>query len=553
MTSRMCKNFRTWVFAMVAFPVLSACRGSGGSTPVSPPPPPPPPPSGWQPGVFEPASNFKDQCQNPRSGEDIEGNPFPDRSGSTELENNWLRSWTNETYLWNDEVEDRDPGLYDNRLEYFSLLRTTEVTSSGEDKDDFHFSESTEDFLIRRNAAARAGYGFSIVAFSTSPPRDYRISYTDPETPASEIIDGVSQFRRGTRLLEIDGVDLVNATSDDDLNTLNNGLFPETPGEVHTFLVQDEGASETRPVTITSDNVVPVPVNRTGILNTASGDVGYIMFNTFSPFSSEEAIATAISDMKSAGVTDLVLDLRYNGGGLLAVASQLTYMIAGDANTSGKIFERLRFNDDAGTTNPVTGGSNDPVPFYTSGLGFSLTSGTPLDTLDLDRVYILSTGRTCSASEAVINGLRGIDVEVVLIGDTTCGKPYGFYPQDNCGETYYTIQFQGVNNKDFGDYADGFVPLNSDFPFGVKVNGCQVSDDFTRELGDQSEALLATALAYRETGNCPVSSGKPLTNFVKNPVESDRLGRELTDPRDPLGQTLKQNRDMTPAPAAGRR
>jgi hypothetical protein len=57
--------------------------------------------------------------------------------------------------------------------------------------------------------------------------------------------------------------------------------------------------------------------------------------------------------------------------------------------------------------------------------------------------------------------LRGIDVEVVQIGSPTCGKPYGFYPTDNCGTTYFTIQFQGVNNKGFGDFADGFIPTST--------------------------------------------------------------------------------------------
>ena len=61
---------------------------------------------------------------------------------------------------------------------------------------------------------------------------------------------------------------------------------------------------------------------------------------------------------------------------------------------------------------------------------------------------------------------------------------FGFYPQDNCGETYYTIQFQTTNDQSFGDYADGFTPNNSSAAFGVRAPGCQVADDLTRELGD---------------------------------------------------------------------
>ena len=443
---------------MLMSPALVGCSGGGGGTSASSPtivtPPPPPPPASTTPiftaGVFEAASSFESRCETPRVGVDIEGNTFPDQAGSTLLENFWLRSWTHETYLWPDEVVDRNPGDFSNRLDYFAVLRTTATTPSGEDRDDFHFSEPTEDFLERRNSAATASYGVSFVSFSSSVPRDFRVRYTEPNSPASEVVNGVAKFTRGARILEVDGIDLINASSQSAIDTLNAGLFPATPGETHTFLVQDVGSNTERLITLTSENISTSPVNRMSTIDTSTGKVGYILFNTFSPFSSEEQIATAMADLKAEGVTDLILDLRYNGGGLLAVAGQLSYMIAGDAATNGRTFELLRFQDAAGNRNPVTGAINSPIPFYDTGLGFSLPDGEPLESLDLQRVFILSTARTCSASEAVINGLDGIDIEVVLIGDTTCGKPFGFYPTDNCGETYYTIQFQGTNDKGFG-------------------------------------------------------------------------------------------------------
>ncbi|NQY13402.1 MAG: peptidase, partial [Henriciella sp.] len=320
------------------------------------------------------------------------------------------------------------------------------------------------------------------------------------------------------------------------------GLFPATAGETHTFEVQDPGAATSRTFTITSADVAQQPVNRTNVVDTPTGKVGYILFNTFSPFSSEADIANAITQMSNEGVDDLVLDLRYNGGGLLAVAGQLGYMIAGPSRTNGRTFELLQFNDNAGNRNPVTGEVNGPIPFYNTGLGFSLANGTPLDNLDLNRVFILSTAGTCSASEAVINGLRGIDVEIVLIGAVTCGKPYGFYPTDNCGETYYTIQFRGVNDKGFGDYSDGFVPNNSSFTFGERVSGCVVSDDFNTELGDPTEGLFAAALDYRANGTCPA-----ITPKVSPEVTFSKLGQTevattaLTEQDD----FIATNRDMT--------
>jgi hypothetical protein len=99
--------------------------------------------------------------------------------------------------------------------------------------------------------------------------------------------------------------------------------------------------------------------------------------------------------------------------------------------------------------------------------------------------------------------LRGENVQVIQIGYTTCGKPNGFHPEDNCGTTYFTIEFKGVNAAGFGDYTDGFAPSNSLAPGGSRVPGCSVADDFTHELGDPSEARFAAAIDYMGTSSCP--------------------------------------------------
>ena len=497
-------NLARGPIAFVGLLLAAACGGSS-STPAPPPPPPPPSSSGptWTQGVFQPASQFKDRCAAVRTGVDIEGNAFPDRQGSLLEELFWLRSWTNETYLWNAEVADRNPATFSNRLTFFDALRTTAKTSSGKDKDNFHFSQPTAEFLAQRNLAPTASYGEQLIAISRTVPRDFRVLFTEPGSPAAEIVMGEANLVRGARILKVDNVDLVNSNTQAEINILNAGLFPANAGEQHFFEVQDPGAAFPRTIMMVSANIASKPVNRTSVINSPTGNVGYILFNTFSPFASELEIANAIAAMKTQGVADVILDLRYNGGGLLAVASQLGYMIAGDARTSGKTFERLQFNAAAGNRNPVTGQLNQPLPFFNTGLGFSLPDGGPLQTLNLSRVFILSTGDTCSASESVINALRGVDVEVILIGGGTCGKPFGFFPTDNCGETYFTIQFQGVNNKDFGDYADGFIAQNSTASFGVRISGCAVADDLNHELGDQNEALLAAALQYRANATCP--------------------------------------------------
>lgn len=486
--------------------ILTACSGGGGGGTTPPPTTGTPPPTSqgptWTQGVFAASAGFEQQCANPRSGADINGDPFPDAQGALIDELFWLRSWSDETYLWNDEIVDRNPATFSDRLAYFDQLKSGAVTASGAPRDQFHFTEPTDEFLESRQSVPSSSYGVNYVAFSTSPPRDFRVRYTDPNSPASAVVNNQTNFVRGARILEVDGVDLVNANSQSAIDTLNAGLFPATAGETHTFLVQDPGSATSRTVTLTSEDLATQPVNRTNIVDTPTGKVGYILFNTFSPFSSEAAIAGAFTEMSNAGVSDLVLDLRYNGGGLLAVASQVGYMVAGPSSL-GQTFDRLVVNQNP--RNPI---SSSNFPFENQGQGFSLSSGTPLDSVSLNRVFILSTGRTCSASESVINGLRGIDVEVVLIGGKTCGKPYGFFPTDNCGETYFTIQFGGTNAKGFGEYSDGFLPMNSSQTIGVKIPGCSVADDFNTELGDPSEAMFAAALDYRVSGTCPPPATK---------------------------------------------
>jgi hypothetical protein len=256
-----------------------------------------------------------------------------------------------------------------------------------------------------------------------------------------------------------------------------------------------------------SANVTIDPVQDAQTISTPTGLVGYIHF-TDHLLTAEQQLIDAFASFDQQGVTDLVLDLRYNGGGLLAIASEVAYMIAGNVPTAGQTFERLVFNDKHTAINPVTGGALTPMPFFNTS-----STGQPLPTLDLGRVYVLTGGMTCSASESIINGLRGVNVEVIQIGSTTCGKPYGFYPTDNCGTTYFSVQFKGVNDADFGDYTDGFG-FNAE-----RLPGCSVRDDFFWPLGHHLEERLAAALLYRRIQVCPASSGSSGIG-VSKPFES---------------------------------
>jgi carboxyl-terminal processing protease len=452
--------------------------------------------TGWEAGVFLPSSTYDALCAAPRPG-------TSDRRGSVTDENNWLRSWSNELYLWYREIPDLNPAQYTTE-NYFPLLKTGETTASGQQKDKFHFTYDTEVWEQLSQGGVSAGYGaeFAILK-GTAPNRRIVVAYTEAGSPAA------TQFQRGDEILQVDGADAVNGNTQAVVDTLNAGLFPDSTGESHTFSVRNT-AGATRTVTIASANITHVPVPIVTTFPTASGSVGYIQFNDHIA-TAEMPLKNAISQLDNANVTDLILDLRYNGGGYLDMASELAYMIANPTLTSGRTFEKIVFNDKNPSRNPVTGESLTPTPFFSTTQGFAGagTANQPLPTLALNNVYIITGPGTCSASESIINSLRGVNVNVYLIGSTTCGKPYGFYPTDNCGTTYFTIQFRGENAANFGDYTDGFSPANTQGIRGTVVPGCSVADDFTHAMGDASEARIAAALSFRASNNqsCPAASG----------------------------------------------
>ena len=523
-----------WMLPLAALAALWGCGGGSGAPPGNSPGNGG---SGYTPGLFQPSSKFAALCQSPRSGTDPYNNnrPYPDMPGTTTDENNWLRSWTHELYLWYDEVQDADPSQY-TTTQYFQLMKTTQTTASGAPKDRFHFTYPTSVWEQLSQAGVEVGYGVQWEIVQATPPRKVEIAYLETNLPPSTVPQNLV---RGDTVLTVDGADLVSATDQASINTINAGLSPASAGETHTFTVEDPGSSTPRTVTLRAANVTSTPVLVEKTVTGVDGStVGYILYDSQVDTAESELIG-AINDLESRGVTDLVLDLRYDGGGLLDLASELGYMIGG-TQTAGQTFELETFNNQYGATNPVTHQPNEPTLFHDTTQGFSVPAGQALPTLNLMRVAVITGQDTCSASESIINGLQGVGVTVYQIGSTTCGKPYGFYPQDNCGTTYFSIEFQGVNAKGFGGYGDGFSPANTTPTVGAVVPGCSVADDFGHALGDPAEGRLATALAYLahpQASTCPsppTGNAAPATLtqrqlleriFVRSPLRQMRVLR----------------------------
>ncbi|MDK1290474.1 S41 family peptidase [Pseudoalteromonas umbrosa] len=489
---------------------IAGCGGSGGtntsntnavSTPVTPPAVPDTTAPNWQAGQFAPASQFAHRCEAPRSGIDpFENTPYPDVAGTMMHEKMWLRSFSHETYLWYDEVIDNDPNAFPTVAAYFAQLKTFQKTASGQDRDQFHFSQSYEDFKKESQDGVSASFGLT---WTIPQSRMAYVAYVNDNTPAAS-----AGVQRGDRLLKVGDIDFATFTSEDRAQILT--AFTPQKDQVVTLTLLDRNEQE-KVVTMTAQDLQLVPVNNTQVFEHQGKLVGYMQFNQFVA-SAQSGLVDAFTSFNQSNIDELVLDMRYNGGGLVFQASQVSYMIAG-SQSNGRAFSIKTHNDKQSS-------KNEPLEFVKQSINWTTLQYNDdlLPSPQMKRVYMLTTQDTASASESVINALRGIDVEVILIGDDTRGKPFGFAPEQNCGTVYYTIQNKSANAKGFGDYEDGFIitpqaSIIGETGLDAKVPGCRLNDDFSKDLGDKSERLFAGALHHIATGTCPAPERQARTSY----------------------------------------
>ncbi len=459
--------------AVMSTAMLAACGGGGSDQPPGSP-------------VGGTSNQYAQQCSaNNPYRQDSDAGPNP-TVASLELEKQWLRAYVDEAYLWYAKVpnvdasaatfsSDTPSGVYASLDSYLFAL-----TNIPEDR--FSFAYPTRDWKLLSESGVSLGYGAEFAGTA----QGYRIAFVEPTSPA-----GVAGLRRGDTVASIDGV-AISALSNAQVNA---ALLPSTTA-THRFVFNRAGQNLPE-ISLTAGAVVLSSVPLAQVIDAPSGRIGYVLFNDH-VLPAENQMATAMQGLAAQGINELVLDLRYNRGGYAYIASQVAYMVAGASRTSNQIFERQQFNDKRIAESNAT---ESIIPFFSvkclpdPNNNYLCTSQDALPALNLTRLWVLTTGNTCSASEAIVNGLRGVDVQVNIIGGTTCGKPYGFSAKDNCGISYFPIEFQGVNAKGFGDYGSGFAPT------------CAAADDFEHELGDPSEGLLSLAIGHQATASCIPASG----------------------------------------------
>jgi carboxyl-terminal processing protease len=181
------------------------------------------------------------------------------------------------------------------------------------------------------------------------------------------------------------------------------------------------------------------------------------------------------ADFRAQGVNDVILDLRYNGGGLVSTSELLGDFLGGDV-AENLVYSKTVFNE-------LRAPANNSIEFFER-RGNSMS---------LVRLVVIASRSTASASELVINGMDP-HVQVVIVGDDTFGKPVGQVGLEFCEKILRPTAFQTLNADDFGDYF-----------FGLPVD-CAAPDDLDVAVGADNDPNIEAALSYLDTGGCPAAA-----------------------------------------------
>ena len=442
-----------------AVALLSSCGGGGsssggspspptaGPTPTPPPPPPPPPTSG---------------C-------------------SLRERQDWAFAQLNEWYLFPELLATNvDPNSFTSVQAYVDAL-VAPARAQGKDRFYTGVSSIAEDQEFLQTGST-AGLGVRLA----TDVEARRVFIFEAFEGAPALAAGID---RGSEILAI-GTGSANLRTVDEIIAaegsagISNALGPNTAGTARLLRVRDTNGT-IRDVTVTKASFALAPVSpRYGalILNDSGKKVGYLNLRAFIN-SADPQLRNAFAQFKAEGISEVIVDLRYNGGGTSAMADLTNNLLLGQRTASEIMNTKVR-RASKSNLNETKFFAQQPQSIASMKIAF------------------IGTGSTASASEAVMNSvLPYLGANTALIGANTFGKPVGTgsFDRPQCDDRLTAVIFSTQNANKQGDYFDG---LASRFQ-----STCSAADDITRQLGDPQEAMIRTALDFLAGRQCtPISS-----------------------------------------------
>jgi carboxyl-terminal processing protease len=347
------------------------------------------------------------------------------------------------------------------------------------------------------------------------------VRYIIPNSDAS-----TKNIKRGDLFYGVNGTQLTVSNYQALLFGSNND-YTLNMADINGGAFTPNGKSVALTKTVLDEN--PILINK--VIVSGSHKIGYLLYNGF--YSNYDTqLNDAFGTLKSQGITDLVLDLRYNGGGSIQTATRLASMITG--SFTGQVFAKEQWNAKIESYF----NANDPESLknlFTDKMGT-----TPINSVNMTKIYILTSKSTASASELVINGLKPY-ITVVQIGDTTVGKNVGSvtlydsptFGKENRNPTHrYAMQplvLKIVNGVGFGDYQSGLEPT---YILKETLSTLDV-------LGSSAEPLLKLAIG-KITGTAKMKQSVPGIEFeyFKDSKSINSLQNQMYLEKAPEGLNL---------------
>ncbi|MBC7743775.1 MAG: hypothetical protein H7096_01585 [Flavobacterium sp.] len=418
--------------------------------------------------------------------------PVPPKVATREeLTKDSIFLYAKETYYWNDALPSYDAfkprtfATFQSELDVIKKFKIDPKTGKPIDK----YSFLDDGSLSSELGGVSGDYGFS-ANFNNGDRNDLRIRYVYPNSPA-----GTQNMNRGDQIIKLNGSTNVNGNNQANVDFLNNAIFGDN-ASITMSLKKKDGSVVDVSITRGSYSLNPVLFNK--VYTVGSKKVGYIVFNSFTT-NAKSKLEEVFNNFSSEGVSEVIVDLRYNGGGAVSTAEDLTNLIA-PASTTGQVmyttYWTKTMQDGAAIilkNQKFYAEGRDGVRRLYSYFDYdytpaeNITKFGKIGASNITRAYFIVTGSTASASELVINNLKPV-MDVKLIGRKTYGKPVGFFALTIDKLDLYIPQFETKNSLNQGGYFDGMAVDKDDF------------DDIGKDFGDPSERLLANALSYADKG-----------------------------------------------------